>query len=725
MFRSPFNLNRWSFLFLMLPKTSLFFGAALLAGLSAAGMPAAYAQQSPSPVSKQAVMLRRVLDKYHYQPRPLNDSLSAHIFRRFLRMLDPRHLYFTAADVQQLSEYRTRLDEELWGKSWQFVPLVTKLYRQRLAAAETAVEAALQKPFDFSANESITFGGTDSLHFAAEEKEYAQRWQKWLKYQALVHLTRTPAGTNAAGTAPALTAKEPAVRQKLGQIEKRNIRRILDHPGGFEEYVGSLFLNAVTLCYDPHTNYLSKTDWQNYEGALSKEQLSFGVDLDETDEGAITISRLVPGGPAWKSNELHKGDVLLALKWSGKNSVDLAGADLEEVEEFLGSSNADRLEITVQKTNGMVKTVALLKEKIREEENVVKSFILNGDKKIGYISLPGFYTEWESRTGQGCANDVAKEIVKLQKEKVEGLILDIRHNGGGSLGEGVDLAGIFINEGPLCVLKGRAEKPEVLKDMNRGTVYDGPLVVLVNGQSASASEVLAGTLQDYNRAVIVGSQTFGKATGQIVVPLDSTISLTAPAERKARSPYGFVTVTIEKLYRVTGRSAQLKGVRPDIALPDVYDALDYREATYPFALSSDSLNRKFYFSPLGPLPVAELTRRSTGRLAGHPSFGAIRRFTEVLVKAPDKTGQPIPLQPAYFTQRGAENQRRQQELATALEQATTLYTVENTAYDRELMHMDAYDKEVNETLVQNVRSDIYITEGYQIAKDLILLQSSK
>jgi carboxyl-terminal processing protease len=373
----------------------------------------------------------------------------------------------------------------------------------------------------------------------------------------------------------------------------------------------------------------------------------------------------------------------------------------------------------------MVKTVALLKEKIREEENVVKSFILKGDKKIGYISLPGFYTEWESRTGQGCANDVAKEIVKLQEEKVEGLILDIRYNGGGSLGEGVDLAGIFINEGPICVLKGRAEKPEILKDMNRGTVYNGPLVVLVNGQSASASEVLVGALQDYNRAVVVGSPTFGKATGQIVVPLDSTISLTAPAERKARSPYGFVTVTTEKLYRVTGRSAQLKGVRPDISLPDVYDALDYREATYPFALSSDSLNRKFYFSPLSPLPVAELTRRSTGRLEQHPSFGAIRRFTEVLKEIPDKTGKAIPLQPAYFAQRAAENQRRQQELETALEQVTTLYTVENTAYDRELMHMDAYSKEVNDALIQNVLSDIYITEGYQITKDLILLQSSK
>jgi carboxyl-terminal processing protease len=626
----------------MLPKTPSFMGAALLAGLFTAPLSTAYAQQSPSPVGKQAVMLRRVLDKYHYHPRPLNDSLSAQIFHRFLGMLDPRHLYFTAADVQQLAGYRTHLDEELGGKSWQLVPLATKLYGQRLAAAEKAVEAALQKPFDFSSNESITFGGKDSLHYAADEPEYARRWQKWLKYQALMHLTRTAAGTNAAGTAGTPTTREPAARQKIGQIEKRNIRRILDHPGGFEEYVGTLFLKAVTLCHDPHTNYLSKTDWQNYEGALSRESLSFGVDLDETDEGAVTIARLVPGGPAWKSNELHKGDVLLALRWGGKNPVDLAGADLEEVEGLLQSSNADRLEITVQKTNGMVKTVALLKEKIREEENVVKSFILKGDKKIGYISLPGFYTEWESRTGQGCANDVAKEIVKLQKEKVEGLILDIRYNGGGSLGEGVDLAGIFIDQGPMCVMKGRTGKPEILKDMNRGTVYDGPLVLLVNGQSASASEVLAGALQDYNRAVGRGQPHLRQShRPDRVAP---RLHHQPHRPRGAQSP---VALRLRDGYHreaVPGHRPEcpMKGVRPDIHLPDVYDALDYREATYPFALSSDSLNRKFYFSPLSPLPVTELARRSAGRQAQHPSFGAIRQFAETLKAAPNKTGKAIP-----------------------------------------------------------------------------------
>jgi carboxyl-terminal processing protease len=199
MSRSPFILNRPLVLFLMLPKAPLFFGAALLTGLFACPLPAAYAQQSPSPVARQAVMLRRALDKYHLPPPVLNDSLSAQVFRRFLRMLDPRHLYFTAADVQQLSEYRTRLDEELAGKSWQLVPLATKLYAQRLAAAEKTVEAALQKPFDFPAGETITFGGKDSLHFAADEKEYTHRWQKYLKYQALLHLTRTSGATNAAG----------------------------------------------------------------------------------------------------------------------------------------------------------------------------------------------------------------------------------------------------------------------------------------------------------------------------------------------------------------------------------------------------------------------------------------------------------------------------------------------------------------------------------------------
>jgi carboxyl-terminal processing protease len=676
-----------------------------------------FAQQAPGTVGQQAIMLRRLLEKHHYQPRPVDDELSRQVFRRFIRMLDSRHLYFTAADLSQLMEHSTRLDEELKGKPGTFIPLITRLYGQRLAAAAELLDATVQKPFDFAAGESLTFSHKDSLHFAADEKELALRWHKWLKYQTLIQLSHT----REAGSAP---AQEPAVRQKARQTEKRNIDRILQHPGGFENYVADLFLNAVTLCFDPHTLYLSKTDLQNYEGGMSKETLSFGLNLLENEAGEVNIAGLVPGGPAWQSNELHKGDVLVSLKWTGKSTFDLTGADLEEVGELLQSSNAARLELTVRKASGITKTVSLLKEKVREDENIVKSFVLKGDKRIGYITLPGFYTGWDNRSGQGCANDVAKEIVKLQKEKIEGLILDIRYNGGGSLQEGLDLAGIFIDEGPLGALKGRTEKPTLLKDMNRGTIYDGPLVLMINGQSASASELLAATLQDYNRAVVVGSPTFGKGTAQIVVPLDSTISLTAPAERKARSPYGFVTVTTEKFYRITGKSAQLHGVQPDIRLPELYQGEAYRESSYPFALPSDSLNRKMYYTALKPLPVSELTSLSAGRIGTNASFGVITNFGKSVQSLTAESGKTIPLQLAYFRQKAEEIQRWQQDLEKALEQATSLYTVQNTAYDQELMKIDGYSNEINATLLQKILKDIYITEAYQITKDLISLQTN-
>lgn len=680
-----------------------------------------YSQQNPD-LQQQAILLYKVLEKNHYSPPPLDDKLSKQVFTRFIQVLDPQRLYFTATDFDQLSVFNSQLDEELKGKSWKYLPLASTLFKRRLLDAEKIVNETMQKPFNFSANETITFGSKDSLHFAANEKELGQRWNKWLKYQTLSQIVNFQEEANAAETdkSSAVLPNEQAMRQKVLLLEKRKIRRILEHPSGFENYVASLFFNAITYCYDPHTNFLSKTDLQNYEAGMSKEAFSFGIDLDENVTGDIVIDRLIPGGPAWKSNELHKGDKLIKLQWKGKESIDLSGADLTEVENLISSSNEDRMELTVRTVNGLVKTVSLVKEKIRADENIVKSFILNGEKKIGYISLPGFYTEWENMTALGCANDVAKEIVKLKAAGIDGIILDIRYNGGGSLMEGLSLAGIFINEGPLCVMQGRERKPYALKDMNRGTIYDGPLVLMVNSQSASASEILASTLQDYNRALIVGSTTYGKATGQIVMPLDTTNR--PPSQRtKDKSLMGFSTVTVEKLYRITGKSAQLKGVQPDIYLPDIYEKLPYRESIYTFALSSDSVNKKLVYAALKSLPVKELAQKSNSRIAEDPFFTLVKKVDEFPGGSVKKENKTIPLTPAYFKNLATERRLWWESYGKATVRETDLFTVENTDYDKELMRIDAYSKEINELTMDNLQSDVYIMETFQILKDLISL----
>lgn len=681
----------------------------------------AFTQQNHQTHSKEAILLTQLLKKHHISPRSENEKLSEDIFNAFIEALDPDGLYFTATDISNLDKYKKELLDDLNGKSWQFLPATTELFKTRLIHSQQIYSSILDQPFTYSSSQTISLSfKQDSVTFAKDETALIKRWEKSLKYKCLVRLSTyydlCPEGKKP--TMAELMAKENEIRGKLKIIENRSIHKILEHPGGYENYVASLLFNSIASCYDAHSAYLSKTEWQNLESDLSKEGYSFGLDLDENENGDIAVSRLVPGGPAWKTSEIHRGDILIQLKWEGKEATDLTGATLSEVHQLFDLSNTGKLELTIKRDNGQIKTVTLLKEKIREDENIVKGFILSGEKKIGYISLPGFYSEWENKTGKGCANDVAKEIVKLQKENIEGLILDIRYNGGGSLLEGLNLAGIFIDEGPLFMLTAKDGKPYVMKDLNRGTVYDGPLALMINGQSASASEVLASTLQDYNRALIIGSNSFGKATGQEVMPIDSNLNAASPESLILKSPYGFASITIRKLYRITGKSAQIKGVKPDIQLQDIFSTLNYSESILPHALPYDTVTRKVVFNKLTPLPWEQLRELSKKRVSTNTNFKAISRQLarkDSLTKNMDKI--PLTFEPIHKNISTFYVWWEDLEKASKFESKD--FKVENTNYDKEVIKVDHYAEETNTIILKNIESDLYISETYQILKDLI------
>ncbi|HEY8400130.1 MAG TPA: carboxy terminal-processing peptidase [Cytophagaceae bacterium] len=670
-------------------------------------------------IRDEANTIAKVLSKTHYQPRELNDQLSEELYKNFLNYLDPKNLYFTDKEVKQLSIYKHQLDDELKGAFWAFLPQATILFKQRLIATDKVIDELLAKPLNYSSTDVLTLSKTDSFKFASDEASHKSKWNKWLRYKILLKLVS--AGDSSISDAE-LLKKEPEIREKIRSIEKRKIKKLLEHPNGFENYVASIYFNALLHCYDPHSNYFSKADMENFKSQLSPEAYSFGMEVEETEEGDIKIVRLYPGGPAWKSNELHKGDLLLQLKWEGKEAIELTGAELAEVQRILSESIIGKMEFTVKKTDGTVKTVTLIKEKIQADENIVRSFILKGSKKIGYISLPGFYTEWENASGLGCSNDVAKEIVKLKQEGIEGLILDIRYNGGGSLQEGLNLAGIFINEGPLFMLQSKDKKPYAMKDPNRGTIYDGPLVVMVNGQSASASEVLASTLQDYNRALIVGSPTYGKATGQIILPVDTTVNINSPNFSASNSRYGYLTVTIHKLYRITGKSAQIKGVTPDVYLPDIYETIDYRESIYPTALPYDSVVKKIYYTPLAKLPVDPISVNSKTRINNQEEFTAIQQVINLKLKEKATTNTyPLNLKDLRVKMQKEDKWQNLLSKILYIDSNNSLYQVENTLLEKELLKMDTYTKEVNDALKQNIQNDIYIGETFQIINELINL----
>jgi carboxyl-terminal processing protease len=667
--------------------------------------------QKPDPIKRETILLKKAFEKNHYSPLPFDDKLSENIYKNFIKSLDPRGIYFTTSEIEKLNSFRLAIDDDINGNTWKFLPEVQNLYKQRLLQTEKELDKLLMKPLNFSILESIILTKADTVFFAFNNDEFIKKWIRDIKYQALWQLIEEEEKTQKTFD---LRKAEEQIRTRVIQREKRTIRRILEAPEGFEKHLGNLFLNSIATCFDPHSNYFSDKDWEAFEKSLSTEALSYGWTLKENEAGEVVISGLTPGGAAWKTNELHKGDKLVSLKLNDKNPIEIVESNLEELEELLEIAS-EKLVVTVRKQDGIIKTVSLKKELASIDENIVKSFILDGEKRIGYISLPGFYSEWENSSGHGCSNDVAREILKLKKERIDGLILDIRYNGGGALHEGTNLAGIFINEGPLFVLQEKDHRPQVMKDANRGTVYDGPLVLMINGQSASASEILGSTLQDFNRAVIVGSRSFGKATGQGIIPVDSTVR---PLNSKLKGPV--IKITEMKLYRITGKSIQQKGIAPDVQLPDLYEGMNYRESAMPFSLPNDSIAKKVPFNKLHPLPLAQLSEKSKARLTKEQSFKSVDSLRKIVAEVyNEKMEKSIPLNLSEFKKWNDEYNKLYKSFENIEARENKAFKVMNTQYDSEIIKVDGFTKETNETLKESLFKDIYLIESYHIIKDLI------
>jgi len=659
-----------------------------------------------SSLQQKAIVLKRMIELNHLAPKPVDDSFSADMFKIIINRADRRRLLFTDAEFKSQQE-------------WTFYDLFATLYKKALTRADSIITKLSQKPFDFNVNETVTSNKREEFNFATDVSSLSARWLRYLKYSALDQLFDIAAADTTGKTSlkTVIGTAEAKVREQLKKNEIKNLKRLTTQQGGIDGHITELYLNALASVFDPHTNYFSPQGKQQFQESLSTEALSFGLELDENEKGQIVVDMLTPGGPAWKSGDLNKGDILLSVLWEGKEVADMTGATLEEAYEELEKSSTDKLILKFKKADGTEKTVMLKKEKLENEENIVKGFVLQGEKKIGYILLPGFYTEWENESGSSCANDVAKEIVKLKKENIDGLILDVRYNGGGSLGEALEMTGIFIDEGPVVGIKSKDPKVVFLKDPNRGTIFSGPMVLMVNGQSASASEMLAAALQDYNRAVIVGSATFGKATMQQMFSLD-TFSKKAAAMNTDRD---MVKITDGKLYRLTGESAQRNGVVPDVLLPDAFDGIEYREKFSPNALVGDPVAKNNYYKPLPALPVNELAAKSALRIKSDDNFRDIQQIILMMIARREKS-ETISLKWEEFEKWARQNAKELEALKGDVVAAGKKFTVTNHGLDKVLLANNEYAREINQVWLDDINEDIYIQEAFLVLCDLIKLR---
>lgn len=688
-----------------------------------------FSQTNSGITTRQKVhILATQVSKQHFSPKPINDSLSADIFNQLLKELDPNKVYFTKPVLKELEKYRYSLDEELIGKSWGFTEVLAGQYKKSVGLLLTFTQAWMKQP-DLT-NRKGFFTYSENSSFPADEAAQKTRWGQFLTWQVHTRmydnwvLMLEEDSANAQRQPPAANSNWYKEQDSVAsvQIGKRVIKRLQkweQKPTELIQYIDQLYLNAIASVFDPHTQYFDSKTAEAFDDALSSQTLSYGFDWEEDDEGSFSISGLQPGSAAWHTGNIYVDDKLEQIKTADGKVKKVKDLSASELEDLLSKQGKEQIELTLKSADGKQKTVKLKKEETENEENTVRGYVLEGAKKIGYLSLPSFYTSWGNAEGSGCANDISKEIIKLKREKIEGLIFDLRYNGGGSLQEAIEIAGIFIDAGPMCLIRETEGKLITLKDPTRGTIYDGPMVVLINGQSASASELVAGTLQDYNRALIAGSPSFGKATMQVVLPLDSNFRMEQLKNQKTanqKTSEDQVKITLGKLYRINGKTNQLQGVIPDLLLPDPMEALGYTERKLPFALPSDSVTTQVAFQ--------KIPKDLSGAKDLQASINAFPEIAEVnqwikQIEHKQKTGS-VPLEWLAFVSWNQEWEPLAEKNNDPINSVSYTYTPVNTSYTERLMALESdYKKSVNLDMIESLKNDIYIEAAFRAIQKFI------
>lgn len=535
-----------------------------------------------------------LLESQHYSPKNINNDFSKKLFQKFLDELDGDKSFFIQSDITSLQKYELTLDDEIKGAEIKFAPAVGAIYEKRLTEVTALYKDILAQPFDFKKDESTMLDGGKST-YAANEAEQKDRWRKLLKYYTLERyvdlLDQREQNKGKKDFEVKTDAElEKEARDRVLKAMNKRFDRIKNTVK--EEQRFNTFINSVTSLMDPHTDYFAPVEKRSFDEQMSGRFYGIGAQLTEDDFG-VKIASVQPGGAAWKSGELAVNDVILKVAQGTAEPVDVAGYATEDVVKLIRGNKGTEVRLTVKKSDGTIKVIVMQRDEIVLDETFARSAVVNeGGEKIGYIWLPEFYADYERENGNRCSEDVAKEIIKLKKENIKGLVVDLRNNGGGSLYEVIQMVGLFINQGPVVQVRDRDGKANVYGDQRLGTLYDGPLAVLVNELSASASEIFAGAIQDYRRGVVIGStSTYGKGTVQKTVPFGNVVDMNS-----GRTDLGAVKLTFQMFYRINGGSTQLKGIEPDIVLPDSYEYLKIREKDVPHALPWDQINKATYLT---------------------------------------------------------------------------------------------------------------------------------
>ncbi|WP_325453294.1 carboxy terminal-processing peptidase [Gelidibacter sp.] len=683
-------------------------------------------------------LITYVLEEGHYSPKEINDEFSESVFRAYLDQLDPFKRYFYASDIKEFEAYKDKIDDQLKNQDLTFFNLTHGRLLQRLKESQEMYRDVLANPFDYSVDETINTE-YKKLAYVNSKKEMRERWRTQLKFSAIANyddlisqqentfsdkkkvqdMTAVEGELVDYDVAETKESKEPKEKKSLTELEAEARKTTLNSLNELYDYIDErkredwfgVYLNAIVAEFDPHTFYYAPEDKERFDVAMSGKFEGIGARLQKKMD-VVTIIEIISGGPAWKNNELEAGDQILKVQQDdGEPSVSIVGMRLEDAVKLIKGPKGTNVILTVKKVDGTIQDLTITRDVVELEEVYAKSTtVIKDDKKFGVINLPGFYVNMEDYKKRNAATDVKLEIERLKEEGIEGLVLDLRNNGGGSLQTVIDMAGLFIKEGPIVQVKTTGGQKEVLRDKDKTITWDGPLVILVNENSASASEILAAAMQDYKRALVIGSkQTFGKGTVQTVLDLNRMV------RNNTSGDMGALKYTIQKYYRINGGSTQLEGVKSDVVVPDRYSYIALGEKNQDNPLAYDKISATDYKIWEHNSDYQKAIDKSNARIAINEQLKLIDDNARWVKKIRDKEEYSL----KYDTYKAAL--KLNEEEAKRFEKLTdykTNLTYSSLPYENELMAADSILKEKRDRWHKALSQDVYVEEALNVLNDL-------
>ena len=659
-----------------------------------------------------ADILINALKQAHYNPQTIDDSFSEKVYELYLKRLDANKKFLLQSDIDILDKYKKSIDDEINNGTLEFYETASDILRKRIDEKENWSKEILEKPINYSIDEEYETDG-EKAKFLNSQEALRKEWEKMIKYQVLTRLDDALTNQEKAKEKKDTVFTEKSYDSLEVDARRKTLKANTDWFKRLNKYTAkdkfSVYANTITGVFDPHTEYFAPKDKKKFDQSMSGQFEGIGARLQQKD-GVIKVSEIIVGSPSFKQGELKAGDEIHKVAQGTKEAVDIVNMDMDDAIDLIKGKKGTEVRLTVKKPDASFKVIPITRDVIEMEETYAKSAILNHKKKIGYIYLPMFYADFTRNGAHRCAADMRKELEKLKAQKVEGIVIDLRDNGGGSLQEVVEMAGLFIPKGPIVQVKNKGGAVNVMEDKNSDVVWDGPLAIMVNHGSASASEILAAAIQDYKRGVIIGTPTFGKGTVQSFLELDQYLL----PQFDTLKPLGSVKITMQKFYRINGGATQLKGVTPDVLLPDPYALLDLGEKDMDHPMPWDEIAKASY-AEFNSIPYDKIKKESSERVKASAPFKLIDAQANEYKSKKDDTKYNLKLEKYRAEQKYLREQNKKYDV---FKNEIKGFKAELVSSDKDAMKSDTVKLNREIKWTKNIAKDNYIFEASNIMNDM-------